>query len=40
VAASFRAIARAEPERVRLVSASGTAEEVTQRLMAALQDMF
>ncbi|GLR47719.1 dTMP kinase [Sphingomonas astaxanthinifaciens] len=37
---SFRAIAAAEPERVRLIDASGTPEEVTARLLAALGDLL
>lgn len=40
VEAGFRAIAAAEPERVRLIDASGTAEEVTARLLAALADLL
>lgn len=40
VEASFRAIAQNEPERVRLVDASGTVEEVTERLLAALEDLL
>ena len=37
---AFREIAAAEPERVRIVDASGTREEVTQRLLGALQDLL
>ena len=37
---SFRAIAAAEPERVRTIDASGTPEEVTARLLAALDDLL
>lgn len=37
---AFRAIAAAEPERVRPVDASGTPAEVTQRLMRALEDLL
>jgi dTMP kinase len=40
VAAAFRAIAGAEPERVRRVDAGGTADQVTERLMAALRDFL
>lgn len=40
VAASFRAIAEAEPNRIRIVSAEGTPEQVTARLMAALADLL
>ena len=36
----FRAIAEAEPERVRLIDASGPADEVTVRLMDALSDLL
>ena len=38
VACGFRAIAEREPARVRVVDASGTAEEVTARLLAGLAD--
>ena len=37
---AFREIAAAEPERVRIIDGSGTREEVTQRLLGALQDLF
>lgn len=40
VADAFRQIAAVEPERVRLVDASGTAEEVTARLAAQLADLL
>jgi dTMP kinase len=40
VAAAFRRIAAEEPDRVRIIDASGTAEEVTQRLLAALGDLL
>jgi dTMP kinase len=40
VAAAFHIIAAEEPERVKLVDASGTAEQVTQRLLVALQDLL
>lgn len=40
VSDAFTAIAAAEPERVRLVDASGTPEAVTERLMAALADLL
>lgn len=36
----FRAIAAAEPDRVRLIDASGTPGEVTDRLLAALADLL
>ncbi|HEX8643429.1 MAG TPA: dTMP kinase [Allosphingosinicella sp.] len=38
VAASFRALAEAEPGRFRIVEAGGAPEEVTARLLAALED--
>ena len=37
---SFRAIAAEEPERVRLIDASGSPDQVTARLLAALDDLF
>jgi dTMP kinase len=37
---SFRALAVAEPERIRSVDASGTPDEVTARLLAALKDLL
>nr|WP_294169216.1 dTMP kinase [uncultured Sphingomonas sp.] len=37
---AFRKIAAAEPERVRLVDASGTPGEVTRRLLAAIEDLL
>jgi len=40
VEAAFRIIAAEEPERVKLVDASGAPEEVTQRLLEALQDFL
>jgi dTMP kinase len=40
VEAAFRIIAAEEPERVRLVDASGTPEEVTQRLLDAVEDLL
>jgi dTMP kinase len=40
VAAAFHIIAAAEPERVKLVDASGTPEQVTKRLLEALQDFL
>lgn len=40
VEAGFRAIAEAEPDRVRLIHASGTPEDVTARLLAALEDLL
>ena len=39
VDAAFRLIAEQEPERVRLVDASGTSAEVTQRLLDELADL-
>ena len=40
VEASFRAIAAGEPDRVRLVDAAGSPEDVTARLLAALEDLL
>ena len=40
VAASFAALAEAEPERFRAVDANGSAEEVTARLLTALDDLL
>jgi dTMP kinase len=40
VAAAFERIAAEEPDRLRLVDASGTPEEVTQRLVAAIADLL
>jgi dTMP kinase len=40
VETAFRLIAAEEPERVRLVDASGAPEEVTDRLLAALTDLL
>jgi dTMP kinase len=40
VAATFRRLAGMEPERYRVVDGSGSPEEVTDRLIAALEDMF
>ena len=37
---SFRQIAREEPERVKLIDASGSPEEVTRRLLDAIQDLL
>ena len=37
---AFRQIAAAEPDRVRIIDASGAAEEVTQRLMDSLVDLL
>lgn len=37
---AFREIARKEPERVRLVDASGLPDDVTQRLLAALEGLL
>jgi dTMP kinase len=37
---AFRMIAAEEPDRVKLVDASGTQEEVTQRLLDALADLL
>ena len=40
VAAAFERLAAEEPGRVRLVDASGPAEEVTERLLAAITDLL
>lgn len=40
VEAAFREIAAREPERVRLIDASGAVEAVTQRLLDALADLL
>jgi dTMP kinase len=40
VAAAFDALAEAEPERFRVVEAVGSPEEVTERLLAALEDLL
>ena len=40
VAEAFRTLAAAEPGRYRIVDASGTADEVTARLLYALEDLL
>ena len=40
VETAFRLIAAEEPERVRLIDASGAPEEVTQRLLDAIADLL
>ncbi|MGZ8346662.1 MAG: dTMP kinase [Allosphingosinicella sp.] len=40
VDAAFREVAAEEPDRVRLVDASGSPEEVTARLLKALEDLL
>lgn len=40
VAASFAALAEAEPDRFRRIDASGTADEVTERLLEAIEDLL
>jgi dTMP kinase len=40
VETAFRLIAAEEPERVRLIDASGSAEQVTQRLLDAIADLL
>jgi len=40
VEAAFHIIAAEEPERVRLIDASGSPEGVTRRLLAAIQDLL
>ena len=37
---AFRLIAAEEPDRVRIIDASGTAEEVTKRLLEAIKDLL
>jgi dTMP kinase len=40
VAAAFHIIAAEEPDRVRLIGATGSPEQVTQRLLDAMQDLL
>lgn len=40
VAAGFAALAGSEPQRIRRIDASGSPEEVTSRLMAAIEDLL
>lgn len=40
VAQGFRTIAAAEPDRVRLIDASGAPQDVTARLLAAIEDLL
>lgn len=40
VAAAFAALAEAEPERFRRIDASGSAQSVTARLLAAIEDLL
>ena len=40
VDSAFRLIAAEEPERVKLVDASGSPEQVTERLLDAIQDLL
>lgn len=40
VAAAFRAIAETEPERFRIVDAAGAPDEVTARIVAAIEDLL
>jgi dTMP kinase len=40
VAAAFRALAEAEPERFRRIEAGGSAEEVTRQALTALEDLL
>ena len=37
---AFRQVAAEEPERVKIIDASGSAEEVTERLMNAIEDLL
>ena len=39
VAQNFREMARSEPNRFRVIDASGSANDITQRLMSALDDL-
>lgn len=40
VESAFRRLASEEPERVRLIDASGRADEVTDRLLTAIEDLL
>jgi dTMP kinase len=40
VESAFRELAKADPQRIRAVDASGTPEEVTARLLNALEDLL
>jgi dTMP kinase len=40
VEAAFRIIAAEEPERIKLIDASGTADEVTRRLLDGMRDLL
>lgn len=40
VAAAFRALAGQEPDRFRVIDAGGTADEVTERILTALEDLL
>jgi dTMP kinase len=40
VTAAFHIIAAEEPDRVKLVDASGSPEQVTQRLLDAIQNLL
>jgi dTMP kinase len=40
VALAFEGLAQAEPERFRLIDATGTAEAVSDRILAALEDLL
>ena len=40
VAAAFRKIAEEEPDRFRIIDASGAPEEVTERLIGAVEDLL
>ena len=37
---AFRQVAAEEPERVRIIDASGSPDDVTRRLLDALQDLL
>jgi dTMP kinase len=40
VAAAFQILAAEEPERVKLIDGSGSPEQVTERLLHAIQDLL
>lgn len=40
VALAFRALAAAEPDRFRIIDASGDPDAVTKRLLDALEDLL
>ena len=40
VASSFRSLAEQDPQRYRVVNAQGSVDEVTARLLEALEDLL